>query len=199
MINHREVLDVWFGRDPDISVTIGNKSALWWGKNADTDAELRRRFEEPLQALLALPEAPVMPTPEECLAHIILADQIPRSIYRDTPGAFSGDELALSLTLAGLERGQDRALSLEKRVFFYMPLEHAESMEHQERSVALFERLLEEAGPELEKPFASFLDFARRHLEIIARFGRFPHRNAILGRESTVEEEMFLKEPGSGF
>jgi uncharacterized protein (DUF924 family) len=194
-----EVLEAWFGNDTNTNRAIGNKSALWWGKDPDADAELRRRFGEAVEALLAVDEIALPATPEETLARIILADQITRSIYRDTPRAFAGDGLALGLCLGGLAERQDLPLNPLQRVFFYLPLEHAESLEHQERAVHLFETLLETVEPELRQPFENFLDFARRHRDVIARFGRFPHRNRILGRESTPEEEAFLKEPGSGF
>ncbi len=199
MFDCQQVLEFWFGNEPDVNETIGRQSALWWSKDEATDEALRRRFETDLQALLAADAVQQGYTAEQRLAAIILADQVTRSIYRDTPAAFSGDDLALSLCLDGLAGEQDRSLTPLQRVFFYMPLEHAESLQLQDRSVRLFESLLEEVGPELQKSFQSYLDFARRHRDIIARFGRFPHRNRILGRESTQAELDFLQEPGSGF
>ena len=134
------------------------------------------------------------------LALILLLDQLPRNIHRDTPAAFAQDAKARDLCLRGLSLGADKALSPLARVFFYLPLEHAESREQQARSVALFEALADEQadGPARET-FEGFADFARRHQVIIQRFGRFPHRNAILGRTSTPEEAEFLQQPGSGF
>ncbi|MCW5575972.1 MAG: DUF924 domain-containing protein, partial [Burkholderiales bacterium] len=116
-----------------------------------------------------------------------------------TQQAFAHDGLALRLSLDGIAAGADRELRAIERVFFYLPLEHAESAEMQERSVALFTALA--AGvPEADRPvFSGFTDYAVRHRDIVRRFGRFPHRNRILGRESTAEEYEFLKQPGSSF
>ncbi|WP_234919664.1 DUF924 family protein, partial [Aeromonas veronii] len=134
------------------------------------------------------------------LALILLLDQLPRNIHRGTPAAFAQDPLARDLCLKGLSIGADKSLSPLERVFFYLPLEHAESREQQARSVALFEALAaEQAGTPAQATFAGFTDFARRHQVIIERFGRFPHRNDILGRTSTPEEAAFLQQPGSGF
>ena len=134
------------------------------------------------------------------LALILLLDQLPRNIHRASPAAFAQDAKARDLCLRGLSLGADKALSPLARVFFYLPLEHAESREQQARSVALFEALAaEQADGPARETFEGFADFARRHQVIIQRFGRFPHRNAILGRTSTPEEAEFLQQPGSGF
>ena len=134
------------------------------------------------------------------LALILLLDQLPRNIHRAVPAAFAQDAKARDLCLRGLSLGADKALSPLARVFFYLPLEHAESREQQARSVALFEALAaEQADGPARETFEGFADFARRHQVIIQRFGRFPHRNAILGRTSTPEEAEFLQQPGSGF
>lgn len=106
---------------------------------------------------------------------------------------------ALSLAQAGIARGDDRQLPPLQRVFTYLPLEHAEDLALQDRSVALFEALRAEVGPQQRASFEGFLDYARRHREVIARFGRFPHRNAVLGRASTAEEALYLAQPGAGF
>jgi uncharacterized protein (DUF924 family) len=132
--------------------------------------------------------------PYGALARLVLLDQFTRNVFRGSARAFAGDELARDAALALIERGGERALSPVQRVFVYLPLEHAEDMALQQRSVALFEALAAE-DPGLE----STADYARRHREVIARFGRFPHRNAALGRESTAEERAYLAQPGSGF
>lgn len=193
-----EILHTWFGEGDDAAI-IGRQSKLWWGKDVDVDADLRRRFEPVLKALSAGGKRAWLARPEGRLAAIILADQIPRNIYRETPAAFSTDPLARSLTLEGLEAGADRMLRPLQRVFFYLPLEHAESLALQDLSVMLFQVLLDEAPPALQGAFRGYLDFARRHRDIIRRFGRFPHRNRILGRESGAAELVFLEQPGSGF
>jgi len=122
-----------------------------------------------------------------------------RNIYRCDPRSFALDEQALAHALEGMASGHDIALRPLERVFFYLPLEHSESIELQQQSVRLYEGLLNEVGEKLAQPFTGFLDYARRHLEVIQRFGRFPHRNAILGRESTAAEIEYLQQPGSGF
>ena len=150
------------------------------------------------QPRAASPTGPISPAVR--LALILLLDQLPRNIHRGTPAAFAQDPLARDLCLKGLSIGADKSLSPLERVFFYLPLEHAESREQQARSVALFEALAaEQAGTPAQATFAGFADFARRHQVIIERFGRFPHRNDILGRTSTPEEAAFLQQPGSGF
>lgn len=194
------LLDFWFGDDADDAPRAQRQAPLWWGKNSETDALLARRFGE-LAAGAARGElAHWAEVPAGRLALILLLDQLPRNIHRDTPGAFAQDGKARDLCLAGLALGADRSLSPLARVFFYLPLEHAESREQQARSVALFEALAaEQATGPARATFEGFADFARRHQVIVERFGRFPHRNAILGRPSTQEETAFLQQPGSGF
>src|SRR5690606_32287203 len=138
-------------------------------------------------------------TPQGRLALIILLDQFPRNMYRETPQAFAFDAKARALTLEGLQAGDDQALRPIERVFFYLPLEHAEDLALQHRCVELFETLAASLPEETRKSFDGFTDFARKHRVIVERFGRFPHRNAILGRESTDEEIAFLRTPGSSF
>jgi uncharacterized protein (DUF924 family) len=130
---------------------------------------------------------------------IILVDQFPRNIFRGTPEAFAFDSTAQELTLEGLNLGHDQALFPIERVFFYLPLEHAEIVKIQELSVAKFNQLASEAPITLKANFESSADYAVRHYVIIEKFGRFPHRNAILERDSTLEEIEFLKGPNSSF
>jgi uncharacterized protein (DUF924 family) len=127
-------------------------------------------------------------TPLASLALVVVLDQFPRNMFRETPHAFSTDSRALAAAGRALERGFDRMLSPAERTFMYLPFEHAEDFAAQRHSLALFEAL----DP-------NDMEYAKRHYEIIARFGRFPHRNAVLGRESTPEEIEFLKGPGSSF
>src|SRR5690606_6778309 len=137
--------------------------------------------------------------PQGWLALLILFDQLPRMIFRDTPRAFAGDSLARPLLRDGLDRGWDRRLAPIQRVFAYLIFEHSEDLSLQNRAVGLFTDVLNEAADDERAVFAGYLDFAERHQRIIARFGRFPHRNAILARSSTDEEQAFLREPGSRF
>lgn len=193
------ILEFWFGEDPDDSVVAKNKSALWWSKNSDVDAEMRQRFESFVHRAAAGEFSDWQSSPRGRLALILLTDQFPRNIYRDSPNAFAYDSKALRWCIDGIDQGVDLQLRPIERVFFYLPLEHSESLEHQDRSVKLFRRLLDEVGAGQTKVFEEYLDFAVRHRDIIARFGRFPHRNKILGREPTSDELAFLATPGSSF
>ena len=194
------LLALWFGDEADDVLRATRQAPLWWGKSSETDALLASRFGELAEAAAKGSLAHWADAPSGRLALILLLDQLPRNIHRGTPAAFAQDPLARGLCLKGLSIGADKSLSPLERVFFYLPLEHAESREQQARSVALFEALAaEQAGTPAQATFAGFADFARRHQVIIERFGRFPHRNDILGRTSTPEEAAFLQQPGSGF
>ena len=192
------ILDFWFGEDTDDSVVAKNKSALWWSKNPDVDAEMRQRFESLVHRAAGGELSSWQSSPRGHLALILLTDQFPRNIYRDSPRAFAYDRHALALCIDGIDQGVDLQLRPIERVFFYLPLEHAESLEYQDSSVRQFRRLLDEVGAG-QKVFEEYLDFAVRHRDVIARFGRFPHRNKILGREPTSDELAFLATPGSSF
>ncbi|MDX7746998.1 DUF924 family protein [Aeromonas veronii] len=194
------LLALWFGDEADDVLRATRQAPLWWGKSSEADALLASRFGKLAEAAAKGSLAHWADTPSGRLALILLLDQLPRNIHRGTPAAFAQDPLARDLCLKGLSIGADKSLSPLERVFFYLPLEHAESREQQARSVALFEALAaEQAGTPAQATFAGFADFARRHQVIIERFGRFPHRNDILGRTSTPEEAAFLQQPGSGF
>jgi uncharacterized protein (DUF924 family) len=137
--------------------------------------------------------------PESRLAAIITLDQLSRNIYRGMPTAFASDQLALSWSLSGIDAGMDKQLRPIERVFFYMPMEHAENLGVQRQSVWHFQQLIKIVPDSDKEIFAGFLDFAEKHAAVIERFGRFPHRNVILGRESTPDELDYLSQPGSGF
>ena len=130
---------------------------------------------------------------------LIVFDQFPHHIYRDQPQAFATDPQALALCLEMIEADEDQLLTSIERVFLYLPLEHAESNEMQDQSVSLYEKLVREAPADERALFDDFLKYAQSHRDVVARFGRFPHRNEILGRASTAEEVEFLKQPGSRF
>lgn len=193
------ILDFWFGTNPDDAVVAKEQAELWWSKNYETDNEIRRRFENTVRAAAAGELNEWRATARGRLALIILTDQFPRNIYRETARAFSCDSKALAWCLDGLHGRSDRELRPIERVFFYLPLEHAESREHQAKSVECFTELVASVPMEQRSTFEEYLDFAVHHRDIIDRFGRFPHRNNILGRESTAEELASLTEPGSGF
>ena len=188
----RAVLDFWF-LPPDHPGN-GAYRPEWFRKDAAFDAIIRERFGADVEA--ALKNTLDAGKDEALLARILLLDQFTRNIFRDTPRAFAGDALALSIATALVTAGRDKNLSPFQRWFAYLPFEHSESLLEQERAVALFAGLRREMQNEV---FDSACDSALRHREVIARFGRFPHRNAILGRESTAEEIGFLAQPGSSF
>lgn len=190
------LLAAWFGEPTDDLTRARRQSPLWWGKSEETDAWLRGEFGTLAADAAAGRLDEWAHSPQGRLALILLLDQLPRNLHRGSDAAFAQDARARELCLEGLASGADQSLSALERVFFYLPLEHAESLPLQDRCVALFEALAREQGPGL---FDEYLDFARRHQAIIARFGRFPHRNAVLGRESSEAERSFLTQPGSSF
>ena len=158
-------------------------------KDPEFDREITRRFSNTLRQASQGELHSWRSTAEGALAEIIVLDQFSRNIYRDQPEAFGCDDLALIRAEELIDRGQDRELTTEQKAFAYMPFMHSESIEVHDRALELFSQ------PGLENNY----HFELRHKEIIDRFGRYPHRNAILGRESTPEEIEFLKQPGSGF
>jgi len=194
-----ELLEIWFGDEEDDVQAGEGQAALWWGQSSETDEMLGARFGQAASAAAAGTLDHWTGSPKGRLALILLLDQLPRVIHRGTPGAFAQDEKARHLANLGLESGADRLLRPIERVFFYLPFEHSEDRADQQRSVEFFEALADEVPEGWKKAFDGYVDFAVRHRRIVDRFGRFPHRNAILGRVSTAEEVEFLKEPGSGF
>lgn len=189
----------WFGMDEDDQVVATKQAALWWGKNEAMDAEIKNRFGDLVQAASRNELDTWQNTPDGLLALILLTDQFTRNIYRNHATSFAQDALARVFCQKAIQTGADLSLRLIERVFMYLPLEHSESLDDQFKSVALFTKLYE-AAPEAQKvTFEGFLNFAKAHHKIIARFGRFPHRNEILNRKSTPEELLFLQEPNSSF
>lgn len=194
-----ELLELWFGGEEDDVKAGESQSALWWGQSSETDEMLGARFGQAASAAAAGTLDHWTGSPRGRLALILLLDQLPRVIHRLTPGAFAQESKARHLANQGLDSGADRLLRPIERVFFYLPFEHSEERADQQRSVELFEALAAEVPEGWRKTFDSYVDFALRHRRIVDRFGRFPHRNVVLGRESTPEEVEFLKQPGSGF
>jgi uncharacterized protein (DUF924 family) len=185
------VLDFWFL--PESDPGHGKSRPEWFRKDPAFDALIHQRFGEAITRALAGEFVEWDNDPRGALARIILLDQFTRNTFRDTPRAFVGDARALVAARGMVDGGRDRMLAPVERSFVYLPFEHAEDMAVQERSVALFNALAIEQGMD------GIAGYAVRHRDIIARFGRFPHRNRILGRDSTPEEVEFLKLPGSGF
>ncbi|WP_119460667.1 DUF924 family protein [Rhodospirillaceae bacterium SYSU D60014] len=190
MSDPRAILEFWFGE---------RARNNWFVRDAAFDAEIRRNFQvavtEAAEDRLGAWER----SPDGCLALVLLLDQFPRNIHRDSPRAFAADGKARAVASGAIDRGFDRAVADDRRVFFYLPFEHSEDLADQRRAVALIRQLAEEQQGEARVTALEYLDYAIRHEKVIERFGRFPHRNAVLGRPSTPEEEDFLKQPGSSF
>jgi len=185
-----EILDFWFG--PRGSAEHGKSRALWFRKDSAVDQVIHARFGGAVETALAGGFGD-WSTPRGALARVLLLDQFARNIYRETPQAFAGDSLALGVSRTAVANRDDQKLMPVERWFLYMPFEHAEDPAVQQTSLELFTKLRDETG--LSDP----LKWAERHAAVIRRFGRYPHRNAILGRESTAEEIEFLATAGSRF
>ncbi len=195
----RDLLACWFGDGDTNAAVIAARAAQWFGGGPTVDAEIRERFAHSHAAAVAGALESWLALPLGRLALVILADQVSRHLFRGDPRAFAQDALALGWATDGIAAGIERDLRAIERMFLYLPLEHSESLADQQRSVALFRSLAASVAPEERAAFDGFTEYAERHHAIIARFGRFPHRNAILGRSSTPEEIAFLREPGSSF
>lgn len=187
MSTDADVLGFWFGPPPLAP------RAEWFRKDPAFDDAIRAGFGPAVDAAVD-GRLPVPEGTRAVLARLILLDQFPRNLFRGQARAFAGDPAALALALDLIDRGGDRRLHPLQRWFVILPLEHAEDLSLQDRSCALFTELAAES-PDL----AGALDYAERHRDVIRRFGRFPHRNAALGRQSTPEERAYLATPGSGF
>ena len=182
-----DILDFWFGPPPHSSREV------WFRKDSSFDTTIRDRFGETVSAAIEGEYSAWSATPRGTLARVILLDQLPRNIPRDTPLAFAGDAQALAAAQDAIARGFDRQLDFFERWFLYLPFEHSEDWAMQERSLELFGQLAAETGNR------GPLEWAEKHAVVISRFGRYPHRNAVLGRVSTPEEIAFLAEPGASF
>ena len=190
--NAQAVLDFWFAAPG--APEHGAVRALWFRKSDETDHQIAERFGPLIEQALRGELENWAAEPPGALAQIVLLDQFTRNTFRDTPRAFAGDKRALAAAMAMLGSRQDQSLLPVQRVFVYLPFEHAEGIVMQEEAVRLFTRLVADA-PGLQ----NMLDYAQRHHDVVQRFGRFPHRNEILGRQSTAEEVEFLRQPGSRF
>ena len=186
------IYDFWFG-GPNLDEFSQSRKA-WFVKDAAFDEEIRHRFRATLESAERGELQHWSDDPKHCVSLIILLDQFPRNMFRDTPRAFATDIMALETTRFAIAQRYDQAVNSVERIFYYLPFEHSESLADQARCVALVQALVHE-----DPSRADFLDYAKRHRDVIARFGRFPHRNRILGRASTEAEIEFLKQPGSSF
>ena len=194
-----ELLSFWFEdatRGPD---ALQRRNAVWFRADPAFDAECTARFATHLEDAARGVLDRWAETPRGRLALVVLLDQMPRNIHRGSPAAFMHDSQAAAHCVAGIESGQDRSLDPVERVFLYMPLQHAEDLNLQRRSVERFESLAAEVGDAWREYFAENVYYARAHHDIIERFGRFPHRNRTLGRASTEEELRYLADGAPTF
>jgi uncharacterized protein (DUF924 family) len=192
-----QVLDFWFGEDDLPAAEREKFSARWFARDDAFDERIRSRFSALIDAAIAGELDGWQQSPSSWLALLLLLDQFPRNIHRDSAMAFAGDVRAQRIALAGIARGDDQAIPAERRAFAYLPLEHSEDLSLQQHSVRLFDALAA-VGESPDARYVQYLDYARRHWDVIRRFGRFPHRNKVLGRTSTPEEQAYL-DAGGGF
>lgn len=193
------MLTYWLGAAEPTDASALTRQQLWFTKSEAVDAEMHTRFGAQVAAARAGQLQGWAQTARGRLALVLLLDQFTRNTARGQPESFAGDAQALALAQQGLDNGHWEALPALGRFFLALPFEHAEDPALQERSVALFTALAAQATPETRAVLHSALDYARQHQAVVARFGRFPHRNAILGRASTPAEQAYLAQPGAGF
>ena len=191
-----DVLVFWLGVPGSAPLANATK---WFTKDDAFDREIASRFGETLELAARGALDGWKTTPRGRLALVIVLDQFSRNVFRGQPRAFAQDARACACAEEAIAAGDEHVLAVFERYFLYMPLMHAEDLSLQRECVARFERLRDDAPPDLREYLLGGLDYARRHAEIIERFGRFPHRNAVLGRASTPEELAFLEQPGSSF
>ena len=190
----RKILDFWFSSADGLASSYSERRRIWFGKDKLVDQDIHQRFSAIYSQAVAGDCKDWQTSPEGCLALILVLDQFPRNMFRGQPKAFESDPQALKITQRAIARGFDRELLPVQRLFLYLPLEHSENRDHQQQAVTLFQALADE-----HQEFNDTYVYALKHQSVIERFGRFPHRNEILGRPSTPEELEFLKEPGSSF
>ena len=186
MTNPREVLQFWIS---------DRARPLWFEKNKEFDAEIRARFGAAVHEAQLGGFADWRASPDGAMALLLLIDQFARNLYRGTAKAFLGDALARDIAAEAIARGFDKSFPFPDRLFLYLPFEHCETLANQDRFIALLTDCLREFGDVA----AIYLEYGHKHRDIIKRFGRFPHRNEALGRETTKEEAEFLKGPNSSF
>lgn len=191
MFQANEILNFWFGNSTDAN--FGKPRKVWFSNEAEFDNEIKTRFLKDYEKAALGYFDSWKEAPTSCLALILLLDQFPRNIFRGTQLAYFTDWEALSAAQHAVKLGYDRSLLPVQRWFIYLPFEHSENLEHQRCSVELFKHLSDDPDSK------TTVEYAIRHMEVIERFGRFPHRNAILGRASTPEEREFLKKAKSIF
>lgn len=195
----QEILEFWFEGALTHPPEHEKISKRWFGSSPELDQEIASQFGQTLEEIIKGGYQEWLDHPKSALAYIVVLDQFSRNIYRGTGKAFAQDPLALDCAKHMLSKEWDQKLVPIERVFVYLPFEHSESMEMQNLAITMFETLVQDAPDDQRSMYDMYLDYAKKHADVIARFGRFPHRNERLGRTSTAEELAFLKEPGSSF
>ncbi len=193
-----EVLEFWFADSRDSVAAASGRMDVWFGSSPELDAEITERFSATITAGAEGELSDWAATAQGCLALILVLDQFPRNVYRGTAQAFAHDSLAFGLTLIGQRMRMLPELTPVEQLFFLMPYQHTEDLARQQEGVAAFHRLAESVPAEWRELVSGCRDFAQLHCDLIERFGRFPHRNAVLGRRSTPEELEYL-ENGESF
>ena len=186
------VLDFWFEEKELTAPQIDGRMDVWFGEDISFDEQVRSKFMADVEQASDGKLEHWAHTPHGRLALIIVLDQFRRNIYRGSAEAYAEDKRALKLCVEGAMEKKDKGLTAIQRVFFYMPLQHAESRKVQEKSMAIFNRLAEAVSPTYEETFMTIAQFAELHRDIVHQFGRFPHRNAVLNRPNTPEEQEYL-------
>lgn len=199
IVTAADVLEYWFAGTEQDPAAAQARTAWWFSGGEEVDREIRDRFAGTVEAGRHGGLDGWAKSARGALALVIVLDQFPRNIFRGLPVAFASDERALAVAEAAIASGGIDALGPIERVFLYMPFQHAEDLAAQNRGVALYEDLRMIGGPAWQPLLDTNLKYAREHRDIIARFGRFPHRNPLLGRPSTPEEEAFMADRGPAF
>ncbi len=195
----KAILEFWFGLPPEYAIVSDERMKLWFGGTDATNQQIAKLFTEDTESACAGQLDRWENQNESLTALIILLDQFSRNIYRNTRRAFATDGKALEIVRRVIESGRDIQLKPLQRLFIYLPLEHAEDLDMQNLSVAKFTELAQTQSGQHRKAYNGFVDYAVQHQRIVEQFGRFPHRNKILDRESSLAEIDFLQKPGSSF
>lgn len=194
-----KILGLWFEERELTAPQIDARMDVWFGEDPELDERIRKDFEDEIRDASEMRLGHWRATPRGRLALIIVIDQFRRNVYRNTAAAFSHDKLALKLCIEGIVQQVDRDLTPIERVFMYMPMQHTEMLNVQKKSVLVFSALAKRVSPTLRETFQTFAEFAELHHDIIERFGRFPHRNAVLGRANSPEERQYLEGDAPSF
>ena len=195
----REVLEFWFGPMNSDGTADAVHARRWWNKDPEFDREIRKHFGALHEAVARGEKDGWLASPRGRLALVIVLDQFSRNLFRGDPKSFDSDTRALAIALEGIDRREDRRLGPDERTFLYMPLIHSEDPSVQDRSVAVFTALAAELSGDAKKSAANALESAKKHREVVLMFGRFPHRNAVLGRTTTADEMAFIVHEDSSF